>query len=140
MGIVRFGGMNEWVATLELQALGLEARDVTFLQAGNVAERMVSLEKGLIDASVFSYPELVKIKRMGYRVLVDVANLSASFPTSTIAVRRDYLQKNRAIVKNFLKSYSESIHAIRTQRETATRVLSQQTRLTDTDMLGHIDP
>ena len=136
VGIVRFGGMNEWVATLELQALGLEARDVTFLQAGNVAERMVSLEKGLIDASVFSYPELVKIKRMGYRVLVDVANLSASFPTSTIAVRRDYLQKNRAIVKNFLKSYSESIHAIRTQRATATRVLSQQTRLTDTDMLG----
>ncbi len=135
VGIVRFGGMNEWVATMELQALGLEPKDVKFFQAGNVAERIVSLEKELIDASVFSYPELAKLKKMGYRVLVDAGSLSAHFPTSTIAVQGDYLKKNRPIVKNFLKAYSESIHIIRAQKDTATRVLTKHTRLTDPEAL-----
>ena len=136
VGIVRFGGMNEWVATVELQELGLEPKDVIFLQTGNVAERIVALEKGFIDASIFSYPELVTLKKMGYRVLVDVGNLNAYFPTSTIAVRRDYLEKNRGMIKNFLKSYSEAIHVIRTQRDTAARVLTKHTRLADPDTLG----
>jgi NitT/TauT family transport system substrate-binding protein len=135
VGIVRFGGMNEWVATMEIQALGLEPKDVIFLQAGNVAERMVSLDKGLIDASIFSYPELVKLKKMGYRVLVDAGDRSAYFPTSTIAARRDYLGKNRGLVKSFLKSYSEAIHVIRAQRDTATKVLAKYTRLADQDTL-----
>jgi NitT/TauT family transport system substrate-binding protein len=136
VGIVRFGGMNEWVATMELQALGLEPKDVKFLQAGNVAERIVALEKGLIDASIFSYPELVKLKKMGYRVLVDAGSLSAHFPTSTIAARRDYLKKYRAIVKNFLKAYEESIHVIRTHKDKATAVLTKHTKLTDLELLG----
>jgi NitT/TauT family transport system substrate-binding protein len=136
IGIVRFGGMNQWVATLELEALGLDSRDVVLLQAGNVAERLIAMERNLIDASVFSYPELVRLKKMGYRVLLDPGSLKSYFPTSTIAARREYLERNRDVAKNFLRSYTDAIYVIRTQRETAIKVMAKYTRLTDQEVLG----
>ncbi len=136
VGIVRFGGMNQWVATLELEALGLDSRDVVLLQAGNVAERLIAMERNLIDASVFSYPELVRLKKMGYRVLLAPGSLKSYFPTSTITARREYLERNRDVAKNFLRSYTDAIYVIRTKRETAIKVMAKYTRLTDQEVLG----
>lgn len=135
IGIARFGGMTQWVAKQGLETLGLDSKDIVFLPTGNTTERLLAMEKGLVDATVFSYPELVKIKKMGYRVLVEAASLKVFFPTSALSAKRDYLQKNREAVKNFLRTYCEAIHIIQTNRDAAKKVLSKHTRITDQDTL-----
>jgi NitT/TauT family transport system substrate-binding protein len=135
IGIARFGGMTQWVARLELEAIGLDSREIVFLQAGNVQERLMAMEKGVIDATVFSYPELVRVKKMGYRVLVEPRSLKAYFPTSTIAVKRDYLQKNRQVAKNFLRGYSEANRIVRSNKEVGKKVLVKYTGISDPETL-----
>lgn len=136
VGILGFGGMSHWVTRLAIEALGLESKDVVFFPVGNPAARLASLEKGFIAATIQTYPELIPLLKSGYRVLLDAGGIQAYFPTSTIVVRRDFLLKNREVVKNFLRGYSETMRNIRTNRVAVTGVLDKYMKIADRDALA----
>lgn len=135
IGVLGFGGMSHWVTRLAIETLGLDSKDVVFFSVGNPAARLTSLEKGLIAATIQTYPELIPLQKLGYRVLLDAGKIQAYFPTSTIAVRQDYLLKNREVVKNFLKGYSETMRNIQTNRRAVTAVLAKYMKVTDQEAL-----
>lgn len=92
---------------LALRKAGIADKDVKYMHHGSQPELFVSLDKGLVDASVSSAP------RPGYNELVDLAAQRIPLLQGAIIVRRAYLKAERPTVLNFVKAFVESIHLIK---------------------------
>lgn len=96
---------------LALRKVGIADKDVKYIHHGSQPELFVSLDKGLVDASVSSAP------RPGYHELVDLAAQRIPLLQGAIIVRRAYLKTERQTVLNFVKAFVESIHLIKQRPE-----------------------
>lgn len=127
IGIVGFGGANELAVVLALKEWNVPRQSVTIIQSGGAANRLVALSAKALDATVLAYPELGEAVRMGMNVLAHMRDMkTAAFPMNVIAVRRSFLEKNRATVKRFQQAYAEATHQFLNSREKAMAVLAQR--------------
>jgi ABC-type nitrate/sulfonate/bicarbonate transport system substrate-binding protein len=117
IGIVGFGGANDFAVTLLLNEWKIPRGSVTVLQAGGGTTRLVAMTTKALDATVLSYPELGEAVRMGMHVMSDLTELkSAEYPMSVVGVRRSFLQRNRDAVKRFVMAYSEATYQFMTDK------------------------
>ncbi len=126
IGIVSFGGSNELSVVLALEEWNIPRQSVTLLASGSAANRLIALSNKAIDATVLAPPETGEAARMGMNVLAHMSDLKASFPMNVIVVRRSFLEKNRGVVKRFLRAYSEAIYQFMTSRERGLAVYGQR--------------
>ena len=118
IGIVGFGGANDFAVTVLLNEWKIPRGSVTVMQAGGGATRLVAMATKALDATVLSYPELGEATRMGMHVMSDLTELTAAeYPMSVVGVRRSFLQRNRDAVKRFLMAYTEATYQFMTDRE-----------------------
>ena len=134
IGIQRFGGSNDTSVQWALRAWKIEPRQVTLLQSGQTNARMTALVLGQIDATIFSYPEIHVAKKRGMNVLADMADFSA-YPNTSLMVTRSFLDKQRPLAKNLLKSQIEAIHYVRTNKEGSIKVLKKYLRVNDLEAI-----
>ena len=130
IGIQRFGGSNDTGVQWALRAWKIDPRQVTMLQTGPTAARITALERGHIDATILSYPDIYTARKLGMNVLADMGDFS-SYPNTCLMVTRALLEKQRPLVKNLLRSHVEAIHYIRTDREGSLRVLAKYLKVND---------
>jgi ABC-type nitrate/sulfonate/bicarbonate transport system substrate-binding protein len=127
IGILGFGGANELAVILALKEWNVPRQSVTIIQSGQAATRLLALTTRALDATVLAYPELGEATRMGMNVLAHMRDMkTAAFPMNAIAVRRQFLEKNRDAVKRFQQAYAEGTHQLLTSREKAIAVLMQR--------------
>lgn len=108
---------------LALRKVGIADKDVKYVHHGSQPELFVSLDKGLVDASVSSAP------RPGYHELVDLAAQRIPLLQGAIIVRRAYLKTERPTVLNFVKAFVESIHLIKQRPEVIVASLVKHLRV-----------
>jgi ABC-type nitrate/sulfonate/bicarbonate transport system substrate-binding protein len=108
---------------LALRKVGIVDKDVKYIHHGSQPELFVSLDKGLVDASVSSAP------RPGYNELVDLAAQRIPLLQGAIIVRRAYLKAERPTVLNFVKAFIESIHLIKQRPEVIVASLVKHLRV-----------
>lgn len=108
---------------LALRKAGITDKDVKYIHHGSQPELFVSLDKGLVDASVSSAP------RPGYNELVDLAAQRIPLLQGAIIVRRAYLKTERQTVLNFVKAFVESIHLIKQRPEVIVASLVKHLRV-----------
>lgn len=108
---------------LALRKVGVADKDVKYIHHGSQPELFVSLDKGLVDASVSSAP------RPGYNELVDLAAQRIPLLQGAIIVRRAYLKAERQTVLNFVKAFVESIHLIKQRPEVIVASLVKHLRV-----------
>ena len=130
IGILRFGGSNDTGVQWALKAWKIDPRQVTMLQTGPTAARIIALERGHIDATILSYPDIYTVRKLGMNILADIGDFS-SYPNTCLMVTRSLPEKQRSLVKNLLRSYIEAIHYIRTNREGSIRVLMKYLKIND---------
>jgi ABC-type nitrate/sulfonate/bicarbonate transport system substrate-binding protein len=123
IGVTRAGSATHMIARLALKAAGIAERDVKFLHHGGLPESFVSLDKGLVDASLGSPP------RPGVRELVDLSALKIPFLQGAIEVQRGFLQSRRDTVLNLLKAYIETIKLAKDKPELAIAAISKRMRV-----------
>jgi ABC-type nitrate/sulfonate/bicarbonate transport system substrate-binding protein len=118
IGIVGFGGANDLAVTLLLREWKIPREQVTVLQAGGGANRLVALTTKALDATVLSHPELGEALRLGFHELGNLNDFkSADYPMSAVAVRRSFLTQNRDAVKRFVMAYADGTHQFMNSRE-----------------------
>ena len=132
IGILRFGGSNDTGVQWALRAWKIDPRQVTILQSGATNARMTALTLGQIDATILSYPEIDIARKRGMNVLADIGDFSA-YPNTSLMVTRSFIEKQRGLAKNLLRSEIEAIHYMRTNREGSIRILKKYLRLGDDD-------
>lgn len=134
IAISRFGGITELAVKLAVEKFGLSPMDVTMIQAGPDAQRIPAVATGAVAASVVAPPGLFVATAQGLRVLADLGDLGAKYPTSSFFVMRPYLVQNRATVEKFLMALTEGLHIYVSDKDFSMRVMQKYTKLRDPEI------
>jgi ABC-type nitrate/sulfonate/bicarbonate transport system substrate-binding protein len=134
IGILRFGGSNDTGVQWALRAWKIDPRQVIMLQSGATNARMTALTLGQIDATILSYPEIYIARKRGMNVLADIGDFSA-YPNTSLLLTRSFIEKQRALAKNLLRSQIEAIHYVRTNREGSIKTLKKYLRVDDSESI-----
>ncbi len=134
IGILRFGGSNDTGVQWALRSWKIDPKQVTILQSGATNARMTALTLGQIDATILSYPEIYIARKRGMNVLADIGDFSA-YPNTSLLLTRSFVDKQRPLAKNLLRSQLESIHYMRTNREGSIRILKKYLRVDDAESI-----
>jgi ABC-type nitrate/sulfonate/bicarbonate transport system substrate-binding protein len=135
IGIVNFGGSNELAAILALKEWGVARQSVTLLRSGDTAARFTALANKRLDATLLSMPYTLEAKKMGLKVLANMADMQAAFPMTVVAVNRAYLDKKRPVVKRFMAGYSEALDHLMKSKELGVTIYRKYLKQEDPKVL-----
>lgn len=136
MAVASLGGINEAAIRFVLEKSGLNVRDVTFIQAGGDSSRIAAVQSGAAAGTVLAPPGLFVATRQGLKILADLGDLEAKYPTSIIATRRSYLTQDRPTIKKFLMALVEGLHLYKSNRKLAIDVLQKYAKISDQELVS----
>jgi NitT/TauT family transport system substrate-binding protein len=121
IAVSTFGGQADFVSRIALKKLGLTpGKDVTMVQIGVAADRLTATETGKVRAAVLNSPESFIGEKRG---LYTHAYVSLPSQSTGVATTRRFIRENPDLVRKYVRAQIEAVHRIKTDRETAVRVL-----------------
>jgi NitT/TauT family transport system substrate-binding protein len=136
VAIARFGGAADFVARFAIARLGLNpARDVTIVQVGTTLDRLAALEARRVQATVLVPPTTFMAQKKGLNLMADVATLGLAYQHQGVATTRRYIRERPDVVRNFVRSYIEAVHRLKTDRQGGIKILAKYMHLDDRDVL-----
>ena len=128
-----FGGLADFMTRIALKRLGLTpVKDVAIVQIGGLPERLGALETGKVQAAMLRRPDNFIAQKSGFYTLVSA---SLSYQSTGVATTRKFIRESPDMVRRYVKSQIEAVHRIKTDRETAIRVLAKYLGLQDKEIL-----
>jgi ABC-type nitrate/sulfonate/bicarbonate transport system substrate-binding protein len=136
IAVARFGGAADFVARYALARLGLNpGKDVTIVQTGSTPERLAALEARRVTGSTLVPPAMFLAQKKGFTVLADVAALGLAYQHQGGVTTRKFLREHPDVVRNFVKSYIEAVHRLKTDRALGLAIAAKYLRLEDKELL-----
>jgi NitT/TauT family transport system substrate-binding protein len=136
IAVARFGGAADFVARYALARLGLNpGKDVTIVQTGSTPERMAAMETRRVSGSALVPPSTFAAQKKGFYVLADVAALGLAYQHQGGVTTRKFLRERPDVVRNFVKSYIEAVHRLKTDRAVGMKIAAKYLRLDDKELL-----
>ena len=90
IGATGAGGLSESVVIAAMKNLGFQRdRDYKILYVGNSPLRMLALEQGRIDASIFTPHQQLILLQKGYHSIMDVGKLLPEIPSLLLSTTRE---------------------------------------------------
>ncbi len=137
LGVSRFGATSDFAVRLALKKWGLNPeRDLNILQVGTTQDTLRAMQTRLIDAGVLSGTASLLARKAGFRELADLADLGLHYPMAPLGTTKSYLQRNPALVNDFMLAYIEAIREFKRDKAGALRVLRKYTRNDDAEVLA----
>ncbi len=135
-GVSRFGSLTDLGLRKAVGEWGLDPnKDIKMIQTGGVPENLLFMQQGVIKGALLSSPTLEKAKELGYKEMLNLANLNYRYP-GTALVATDGFIKNRAPALNrFLKATVEGIKFAKANPDFTMKILGKYTRTTDAKLL-----
>jgi ABC-type nitrate/sulfonate/bicarbonate transport system substrate-binding protein len=133
IGFVGDGGLNDALVKFiiaKLDAAGIAGLREETVPAGGDKE-LDSLLSGQCDAIVSTPPESIEAHRRGCNYLIDFSEFGLNYALGGIAARRDYVEGNPEITRQFIKAYVEGMHRYRTDREFTVGVQAEYSGIAD---------
>lgn len=132
-----FGTATYYADIVALRHLGLDPfKDVTLIRTGSLPAMVTALQSGQIQAAALSMPTLALAKKLGMRVLVNVANLGVRYPSSWLAVTRRYARAHPAVVDALVKSITEAIAFEKREPGRTMAVIGRYAQMHDPELLS----
>jgi NitT/TauT family transport system substrate-binding protein len=136
VAVARFGGAADFVARYALPRLGLTpGKDVTIVQTGSTPERMAALETRRVSASALVPPAMFAAQKKGFHLIADVAALGLAYQHQGGVTTKKFLREHPLVVRNFVKSYIEAVHRLKTDRALGLKIAAKYLRLEDKELL-----
>src|ERR1044071_760349 len=136
VGIARFGDASETATRFAARELGLDPdRDIAMLQIGNSPDRFAALATGKIDGMVADPADVVRAKRQGFNVLIDLTTKEFGYHGNGIIMQELFIREKRETALKFLRGYVEGIHYYKTHPEESARIVAAHLKTNDLDML-----
>ena len=134
LAISPFGGLAESMTRIALKRLGLTpVKDIAFVQVSGLQERLFALETGKVQGAMLPTPYKFVGQKRGFHNLVSV---SLAYQSTGVATTRTIIRENPDLVRRYVKSQIEAIHRIKTDRDTALKILVKYLGLQDNDILA----
>lgn len=123
IAVSTFGGQSEFVSHIALKKLGLTpGKDVTMVQIGVPSDRLIATETGKVRASLLNAPDSFIGEKKG---LHTHAYVSLPSQSTGVATTRRFIRENPDLVRKYVRAQVEAVHRIKTDKETAMRVLTK---------------
>src|ERR1051325_1366840 len=136
--INRQGSISEMGLRLSLKRLGIDPdRDVKIVPAGGNPERLAAISKGISQFTIMNEPFIKEAERLGFRDLVNMANLKIPLHGNGVVTREAIIKTRRSALAKFCRAITEAIHFIKTDKDSTKAIIGKYTRLTDPEGLVH---
>jgi len=136
VGIARFGDASETATRFAARELGLDPdRDMIMLQIGNSPDRFAALATGKIDGMVADPADVVRAKRQGFNIIIDLTTKGFGYHGNAITMPEGFIRDKRETALRFLRGYVEGIHYYKTHPEESVRIIAAHLKTNDLDML-----
>jgi ABC-type nitrate/sulfonate/bicarbonate transport system substrate-binding protein len=130
------GTTAEFALKVGLKKIGLDPlKDVNLRVIGGAIERMVALQKGIVNFTVVTQAGKAMAERLGYPTVVDMVTLQIPFPQNGIYTSTKLARENPEFVRRYLRSYVEAIHFYKTHKEDTIKIMRKFSRLEDPKIL-----
>jgi len=138
VAVSRFGSGSHFQSNLALKEGGLDPdKDVTVLQIGNSAARMVAILSGTVDGTIMSADFAPRAKKEGFNVVADLATTNIDYPFLSLHMMGNYIERNPKMLKALIKSMSESISVLQTDNNAAKAVVRSVLRTDDVETVDY---
>jgi len=136
IAISRLGSGTDTAIRLVLKKFGLDAaKDVNIVQLGTQPSRFQALSAGVIDATIISPPLDITAKKLGFPILVNIAELGIPYPQQVIETTDRFIRDNPQTVKNFLKGFIEGVRYAATHKDETKKIITKYLKTTDPGIL-----
>jgi NitT/TauT family transport system substrate-binding protein len=137
VGVTRYGSTTDISARFSLKKFGLQPeKDVALVQLDDYPGILGGIKSGRIAAGVFAPPFTDHAQGLGYKAIVNVADLGLEFPFAGLAAKRTYLRDHADIVQRFLRAHIEALAVFKNNRELTMKVLKKYTGIEDAAVLA----
>ncbi|HEY1373476.1 MAG TPA: ABC transporter substrate-binding protein [Candidatus Binatia bacterium] len=131
VGVASVGGTNQISGRLLFQHFGVDPdKDIKFLGIGEEKFVVEAFRAKRVDAILVAPPFSVMMKREGYPVLANAADVVA-FPLAGLSTTVDKIKQNRSQVKRVLKSEIEALRYLRDDAAGATDIIRRRFAMDD---------
>lgn len=126
VGLMTKGASTDHGMTALLRQYNLRAgQDVKILYLGGVREGLAALERGIVSATTISAPTTLMARRMGYKELLNFAQLKIPYIQLGIAAHKNFLRQQPERMKAFLRGYLAAIKVVNEDADTSKRALAK---------------
>lgn len=126
------GTTAEFALRVGLKKLGLNpAKDVNLRVIGGSIERMVALQKGIVNFTVVTEAGKVMAEKLGYPMIVDMAALEIPFPQNGVYTSTRFIREQPDIVRRYMRAYVEAIHFFKTRKEESIKIMQKYSRVNE---------
>lgn len=130
------GTTAEFALKVGLKRIGLDPlKDVNLRVIGGAIERMVALQKGIVNFTVVTEAGKAMAERLGYPTVVDMVTLKIPFPQNGIFTSTKLVRDNPEFVRRYLRAYVEAIHYFKAHKEPTLKIMQKYSRLNDRKIL-----
>jgi NitT/TauT family transport system substrate-binding protein len=130
------GTTAEFALKVGLKKIGLEPnKDVTLRVIGGSTERMVALQKGIVQFTVVTEAGKATAEKLGYPMVLDMATLQIPFPQNGVYTSTKLSRENPDLVRRYMRAYVEAIQFYKTRKEETLKIMRKYSRLDDRKVL-----
>lgn len=126
-------------AAVLLQRAGLDPlRDVKLIAFGRLGLVSQSLFTGVVDAALLSPPETIEARKLGMRMIIDLAAARIPCMFTSVVTTRAVLEKSPAALTRFLKGLVHGLKLASTNPDMAKKTISRSMRLSDPEAIEEV--
>ena len=130
------GTTAEFALKVGLKRIGLDPlKDVSLRVIGGAIERMVALQKGIVQFTVVTEAGKAQAERLGYPTVVDMVALQIPFPQNGIYTSTKLIRENPDLIRRYIRAYTEAIHFYKTHKEETLQTMRKYSRIEDRRVL-----
>jgi len=112
--------------------LGLDPlKDVNLRVIGGSIDRMVALQKGIVNFTVVTEAGKAMAEKLGFPMLVDMATLQIPFPQNGVYASTKFVRERSDTVRRYMRAYVEAIHYFKTHKEESIKIMQKYSRMAD---------
>ena len=137
IGISRFGTSIDTGARVALRHFGLvPEKEVAIVQVGAVESIVAAMQGNRVQGGILSYPTISRAKKLGYRVLLDIAALGLPYASTGVTTTGKLLRTDPELARRYVTAMVESIARMKQDKPFATKVMGKYLRLSDSELLS----
>ena len=134
IGVTNFGAISHVAGMEGVKYLGLEGQ-VTFLATGGPPETLAAMQFGKIHAGLFSPPDTLRARELGFREIVNVSKIGVKSLGAAVVTTREWARENPELVERYIRAAIQATHRLRTDKGFGMKVIAKYTRLSDPKLL-----
>ena len=130
------GTTAEFALKVGLKKIGLDPlKDTSLRVIGGAIERMVALQKGIVQFTVVTEAGKAQAEKLGYPTVVDMVALQIPFPQNGIYTSTKLIRDNPDLVRRYMRAYVEALHFYKTHKEDTFKIMRKYSRVEDRSVL-----